>query len=187
MTRLDDLLGYEETPRRSGSDRGTVIKLVALLVGCVAVSWLITWVLRVYGVGVPFQFVLGTLLCLGALRGILVVLGPPSLPDTLKDAPWRPPAHPNSDDGVARAVSRWETRLEFGKQDADRFARVSRPAIIDIIDERLRLRHGVSRAHDPRRAEALLGPYLWAFVHQPVTRTLKPQEIATLVAQMEAL
>jgi hypothetical protein len=61
------------------------------------------------------------------------------------------------------------------------------PAVAGIVDERLRLRHAVNRNADPGRAEELCGRELWTFITVPATRPVSPNELATVVAQLEAL
>src|SRR6266540_222904 len=55
------------------------------------------------------------------------------------------------------------------------------------VDDRLRLRHGVDRQRDPKRARELLGEQLWAFVAEPVTRAPDPRQLAALAEQIEHL
>ncbi len=61
------------------------------------------------------------------------------------------------------------------------------PLIADLVDERLRQRHGLTRDGDPERARALLGDPLWKLLEKPVKRTPAPRELAAIVAQLEKL
>jgi hypothetical protein len=110
------------------------------------------------------------------------------LPDTLRDTQTRkPPDRIPDSDGVYRAVRRWGSRLDWTASDTRRFAQTVQPAIASVVDERLRLAHGVMRSADPERARALCGPELWSFITTPAARPVRPNELAAIVAQMEAL
>jgi hypothetical protein len=102
-----------------------------------------------------------------------------------------PPARTHGDgwyegsDGLSRAVMRWETRLEWTSTERKRFA-ARMPALIgELADERLRQRHGITRASHPDRAKEICGPALWAFIEQPVTRLPSPREVAEVVTELE--
>lgn len=186
MTRLPR---HHKEPVRVGHPRRSPWVRVAIgVVLCFATAAVLHVIFTIMGVGAPYLFVVSLLLCLAALRGVLGSVAAPPLPRTLRDAP-APPAHREGipEDGIRVAVSRWETRLDWTRQDITRFASIAWPAFVDIVDERLRLRHGTSRTDDPVRARELLGPELWTFVHEPVSRSLTPQDMAALVARMEAL
>ncbi len=187
MTRLDDLLTYEDEPRRRRSDRGLAYRIGSSVVVCAAGSWAIWLVLRQVRVGAPYVFVAGAVVTLVVLRAILRWVAAPDLPPTLRDVPKPRAPREMGNDGMQTAVRRWEARLEWTHRDLRRFASVVQVAFADIVDERLRLSHGISRQSDPVRAEQLVGPQLWKFLHEPINRSATPQEIAVLVAQMEAL
>ena len=188
MTRLDDLLTYDDEPRRRGGQRGIAYRIGSSLMVCAGVSWLLWWFLRDVGVGAPYVFVAGLVVTLVALRGILNGVAAADLPATLRDVPKPTRAQPEpGNDGMRDAVRRWESRLEWTRQDGRRFASVVQPAFVDIVDERLRLSHGISVAGDPARAQQLIGPQLWTFLHEPIKRSATPQEFAVLIEQMEAL
>jgi hypothetical protein len=188
MTRLDDLLTYEDEPRRRRSDHGLVYRIGSSVAVCAAGSWAIWLLLRQVRVGAPYIFVLGAVATLIVLRAVLRWVAAVDLPPTLRDVP-KPRRAPQEfgNDGMQSAVRRWEARLEWTHKDIRRFASVVQVAFADIVDERLRLSHGISRVSDPARAEQLVGPQLWKFLHEPINRSATPQEIAVLVAQMEAL
>jgi hypothetical protein len=61
------------------------------------------------------------------------------------------------------------------------------PVLAELTDERLRLRHGITRATDPRRARELLGDPLWAALHDRGRRTPKAREFETYVDVLERL
>src|SRR6266508_1444486 len=84
-------------------------------------------------------------------------------------------------------VRRWVGRLGQVEGDPEGFNRAMRPVVVALVDERLRLRHGVDRQRDPKRARELLGEQLWAFVAEPVTRAPDPRQLAALAEQIEHL
>ena len=186
MTRLDDLLGYDVPARRR--TRSTANRLTRNAIGAALISVAVVYAVRLAGGDLPYLMVFVTTFSFVLLFEILRRLRPPELPHVLRNAPEsryiRPPIEY---DGCYRAVRRWAARLEWTEDDVRRFATIVQPAMVDIADERLRLRHSIIRAKDPERARALCGPQLWQFLTVPVTRPLHPHEIATVVAQMEAL
>ena len=127
------------------------------------------------------------------LRGALRWIDPRRLPDTLV----RPSGELISEDqvdaatrdGLVTATTRWDNRLSWVRlqNDKGQFARSVQPRLIELVDERLRVRHGVVRGADPVRARALLGEQLWAFVTTPVPKNPTPRELAGLITLMEAL
>ena len=92
-------------------------------------------------------------------------------------------------DGLVTATSRWDNRLSWVKthHDKGQFARTVQPRLVEIVDERLRVRHGVVRAADPAAARAVLGEQLWTFVTTPVPKNPTPREVAGLISLMERL
>lgn len=188
MTRLDDLLGYDDAPRRPRRTLAPRAKIVLRIVLPFVIAYLLHNFLRVrFQVDVPYVFLASTLVCLEALRAILSRLKPLPLPAGLRDAPSAPSGRGSDIDGIGESVMRWTTRLDWHAEDFRRFEQMVKPALVDIVDERLRVAHGVSRAGDPQRARAIVPAPLWSFIHEPMTHNMNPQEIATLVAQMEAL
>jgi hypothetical protein len=92
-----------------------------------------------------------------------------------------------ADDSLRAAVRRWERNLDRAHGDADLYARNVLPVLAELADERLRLRHGITRATDPRRARELLGDPLWAALHDRGRRTAKSNELETYVNALERL
>jgi len=96
--------------------------------------------------------------------------------------------HFGGTDSLRTAVRRWEHRLEWSQSDTERFSRNVLPVLAELTDERLRLRHGITRASDPRRARELLGDQLWqALESPPGRRTPKRQELDSYVETLERL
>jgi hypothetical protein len=90
-------------------------------------------------------------------------------------------------DALRAAVRRWERTLDRAHADPDLYSRNVLPVLAEMADERLRLRHGITRATDPRRARDLLGDPMWAALHDPGRRTAKTRDIETFVDVLERL
>lgn len=90
-------------------------------------------------------------------------------------------------DGMVAAVRRWDRRLDWGSTAPERFSHTVPGRVGDLVDERLRQRHGFTRASDPARARALLGEAVWSFLHEPATHVPTPAQLAQLVTRMEKL
>ena len=184
MSLLDDMLGYDDQPGRKKKSPARRITMAVLVIAGGSVA--INSILHLTGIGAPYGLIVATITCIVLLRGILVALAVQPVPKTMRDAPPSNPV-PAVADGVRDQANRWASRLEWTKGDLRRFGHVVQPAMTDLVDERLRLHHGVTRAADPSRSRAIMGEDLWKFVHEPVARSLNPKEMAALVAQMEAL
>jgi hypothetical protein len=188
-TRLDDLLSFDEPPRRGRTGRRRSARTLLLgrfLVGMVPAT--VLWeLLRHNAVGIPYLLVAVVVAVLACLRALLDRLGEEELPATLRDTPPRVAPHISPSDGIRTAAGRWEMRLEWTYDDLPRFASVVQQAVAEMVAERLRLRHSVSLRDDPQRARELVGPQLWAFINEPVSRPMRPPELAALVTRMEQL
>jgi len=90
-------------------------------------------------------------------------------------------------DSLRAAVRRWERNLDRAHADAEMYARNVLPVLAELTDERLRLRHGITRASDPRRARELLGDPLWAALHDGGRRTARTRDLETYVDALERL
>ena len=88
-------------------------------------------------------------------------------------------------DGMLNAVRRWDRRLDWGATALERFNHTMPGRLGELVDERLRQRHGITRASDPVRARSVLGEDLWTFLHQPVKHVPTPQQVAAVVGAME--
>src|SRR5262249_58540191 len=121
-------------------------------------------------------------ICLAVVAMIEIIrrLSPPQVPEALRDTQVVKPEPGMPDaDGTYRAVRRWVQRLDWSRDDMQRFVTRVRPAIVELVDERLWLRHAISRATGPERAPALCGPELWGFIPVPVTRAISPDQTPT--------
>lgn len=189
-TRLDDLLRYENPePRRRSNAFGAWL---AKACGYSALFSGLLWVaLRAGGLSIPFLLLFAGALALFGLHRVAGQVAPPP-PD---EDPVRTAAQEEVDgalywplvDGLWAAVSRWDNRLEWTYRDPARFDSLVRPLVGELVDERLRQRHGITRASDPQRARVMLGDPLWTFLVTPVTRSPTPRDLAAIVAHLEAL
>lgn len=201
---IDDLLGYEEEPAAAEEVRRRRFSwkwLIGSLLLAAGLAWSAVLVARMFGVGLPqlvtFASIFALLTLLRVLRGVA--------PQRLRPGRERPDADGRAEsrrsalsmperldrrsaqDGAVTAASRWETRLSWTQSDPERFAKVVLPALTELVDERLRQRHGFTRATDPGRARELLGDPLWTFLADVPKKSPTPREFAALLAQLEAL
>jgi hypothetical protein len=182
---IDELLGSpsaDEPPRPSAS--GDSSRLIAKGLFAAALLTAVGMaVLKAARLAAPLWFVFAVA-C--ALVAVVIAVGRvrPPLPAR---AAGRHHAHDAPADGLRHAVRRWESRLDSCHGDTAAFHRKVLPALGELVDERLRQRHGITRAGDPARARALLGESLWTFLAGPVRRPPDPRELANLIAWMERI
>jgi hypothetical protein len=144
--------------------------------------------LRSRGISVSVLLIVAAFVALRLLMLAVSEVAPPPLP--------RRAARHGEEDGDYRwagtdtlrvAVRRWEQRLDWSQQDPERFSRNVLPVFAELTDERLRLKHGITRASDPRRARELLGEPLWEFLDDPGRRALKARDLSTYVEALEKI
>ncbi|MDG4821013.1 hypothetical protein O7635_03990 [Asanoa sp. WMMD1127] len=192
QTLIDDLFTFEEDDEpgplteRSGTDLRWWIK--AIVVGA-ALAAVAVFGLRLFGYTVPIAAVVGVMVALIALRRVTSALAPVQLtrnrrraPSTTEDGTY----NFSDRDALRTVVGRWERLLQRAGNDAGS-ARAVHRTIVEVADERLRQRHGVTRAGEPERARALLGDQLWSYLGTPPTRNLAPRDAAAYVQQLERL
>jgi hypothetical protein len=190
---LDDLLRYEDdepTPHRQEAPpsryRWLVRPVVVALIGALS-GW---FILRLLGLAVPVTLIFMIVLAVQLLHRTLRWIDPRPLPSGLRQPTLAPDEETSAPaDGMRLAVARWDTRLSWVRMQHDphQFARTVQPRLVQLVDERLRLRHGLVRSADPARARAVLGDPLWTFMTTPVRTNVTPAELAALIRQMEEI
>jgi hypothetical protein len=190
---LDEMLRYEDdepTPHRAPAPpspyRWVIVPVVISAIGGL-VGWLL---LQFSGVAVPYPLLFIILLVVQLQRRTLRWLDPQPIPVGLREPIIEPAGDaPAPADGLQLAVARWDTRLAWVRMQRDphQFARTVQPRLIQLVDERLRLRHGVVRSTDRARARAILGDPLWTFMTTPVQASVTPTDLAQLIRQMEEI
>ncbi len=146
-------------------------------------------VLLPLGFKVPYPLLFSGFLALVVLRRALREVAAPvlrlgAMPAAVRDTRIDPTEVP---DGIQLALDRWKARLSLIERDPSRFMSNVRPRLAEIVDERLRQRHGVSRVSDPRRARELMGERLWMLLFSPLARAPNPGELAAVVDDMEKI
>jgi hypothetical protein len=148
-------------------------------------------VLRVLGLVSPFPMLIGGFLAVLLLRRVLRMVPVGEPPPAMYSAAWGVIDDDGGRfapiDGLVRAVQRWESRFGWTERDHVRYASAVRPRLVELVDERLRQRHGVTLRGDPARARELTGERLWTFLHAAVGHTPTPREVAAIVAEMEKI
>lgn len=192
---IDDLLGQEEEepaarPSRRRLPAGRWISTGLTAAGLTAVT-VVGLLLVSIEASIPAIFA-GWLALLLVRRATAQVAPPPPPRPTYA----RRGAGSADDDGMydwdaldslRGVIGRWENKLIWSQAESGRFAQGVHPDLGELVDERLRHRHGLTRASEPDRARALLGEPLWKFLTTPTKRPPAPRDLAAIVAQLEKL
>ena len=175
----------EEVVEKPRSRVGWILRNVALI----AVATVVTVAgLRSRVISVSVLLIVAAFVALRLLMLAVSEVAPPPLP--------RPAVRRGEDDGDYRwagtdtlraAVRRWEQQLDWSQREPDSFSRNVLPVLAELTDERLRLKHGFTRASDPQRAREVLGEPLWQFLDEPGRRTPKPRELSAYVEALEKI
>jgi hypothetical protein len=189
LTSIDDLLGGagagDEPAPRGTRQRSLHIRVIIVL-GVAALLTLPVFVLlRVFELEVPFYLLFGLALTLVMVWRYARELRPAPRSRQAGARPYDDQV--KLQDGVLLAISRWDTLLTWSAADAARFVRKVHPRLTDLVDERLRQRHGVTRQADPRKAKELLGEQLWTFLEAPPKRPPNARELDVIVNALERL
>jgi hypothetical protein len=142
-------------------------------------------VLRAGGYHAPLILIIAAFIGLRLILLAVAEVAPPPLPKR-RGGGSGSSSGPSSD-ALRAAVRRWERTLDRATADPDLYSRNVLPVLAEMADERLRLRHGITRASDPRRARELLGDPTWEALHDPGRRAGKARELDALVDALERL
>ena len=191
--RLDDLLGFEEdAPQRSESTDEAPWRLRAAF-QVLAITAVTYTLFRAFEWAPPYVLI-AAVAASGVLvrRAVSVVAESPRFRTReLVRAPRRGRGIESGwfegEDGVVRAVRRWSRRLEWGATAHERFSHAVPGRFREIVDERLRQRHGLTMASDPGRARQLLGEDAWTFLLEPARHIPTPRQVAEVVRRVESL
>ncbi|MFI7607175.1 hypothetical protein ACIBTV_18810 [Micromonospora sp. NPDC049366] len=192
---IDDLLTFEEDrTRRDERERGSRTgQAVRALAGVAAVVVVLVVGLRAVGLRVSLLILIAGVAAVFAVRRVVAALAPPPPPPPSAasraraaeagDGTW----NWNARDALRSAINGWEVPLDWSATRPERFTGTILPRLGELADERLRLKHGVTRDSDPVRARALLGERLWTFLETPPRRTPSPRDLAVIVAELEKI
>jgi hypothetical protein len=189
---IDDLLGGmaeggpESRPEPAATVRSGLLRAAVIAAGIAGAAYVVSIPM---GLKIPYILLFSVFFALLVLRRALTAVQAPRMtigaeppePATARIDPIRVA------DGIQLALGRWVTRLSWSERDPQRFLSVVRPRLAELADERLRQRHGVSRAEDPVRARELMGERLWMFLFSPSASAPSPRELAVMVDEMEKL
>jgi len=165
--------------------RSTTLRLVGNAVLIAAATTVTVAGLRAAGLSTSILLIVAAFTGLRLIMSAVSQVAAPRLPKRRSGAGAGPSTGPGVD-ALRTAVRRWEQNLSRAQADPDLYSRNVLPVLAELTDERLRLRHGITRASDPRRARELLGDSVWAALHQP-GRSPKAREIEVLVDALERL
>ncbi|MEU4527635.1 hypothetical protein OG400_10965 [Micromonospora ureilytica] len=191
-TSIDDLLAFEEEgapagPKARDSRWRPVLRSLAWAAALVAVLLV---GLRAVGLQVSLPVLIAGVLAVLAVRRVTALLAPPPPPPPARQAgAGEEDGSYNWDarDALRGAINQWERPLDWSSNRTERFTEVVLPRIGELADERMRLKHGVTRESDPARARVLLGERLWTFLETPPRRTPSPRDLAVIVAELESV
>ncbi|GIF75492.1 hypothetical protein [Asanoa siamensis] len=191
-TLIDDLFAFEEDdePGPLTARAGTGLRwwIKATLAGAAGAA-VVVFGLRIFGYTVPVAAVVGVIVALIGLRRVTSLLRPPQLTRNRRraGATAEDGSYNFADrDALRTVVGRWERLLQRAGND-NGSARAVHRTLVEVVDERLRQRHGLTRAGDPDRARDLLGEQLWAYLATPPTRNLAPRDAAAYIQSLERL
>ncbi|MER7004605.1 hypothetical protein ABT297_16365 [Dactylosporangium sp. NPDC000555] len=176
------------------------VRRLFVAVALTTVGWFVLWMT---GYVVSYPLVLLSIVAIQVMRQVLAQVHADELPAAVTGVGLEPVREPPergdrparrelrdaipSGDGIRLAVSRWDDRFVWGERDPGRFAAVVVPRFADLVDARLRQRHGITLAGAPEQARRLVGEELWQLLHYTPSRVPSPRDIASIVAKVEAL
>jgi hypothetical protein len=187
LTSLDDLLdrGSQEHRREGSALRRHLGWAVRATLTAAALGAALVVMLLVLGVELWYPLAAAAVLAALGLHRTVAGLRPATAGREVSDLERDP--RERDPDGLAPAVHRWHAQLRWDRSGLWRSGRSLRPDLAELVDERLRQRHGCTRASDPDRARRLLGERLWSYLADPAARTPSPRDLATMLTTVEEL
>ncbi|MEU0547393.1 hypothetical protein [Micromonospora sp. NPDC005979] len=188
---IDDLLTFEEERPRHDDGRpgGRAGRVFRALLGNAALVAVLVVGLRAVGLQISLAILIAGVFAVSAVRRVAAALAPPPAARSRTrlaqddDGTWNWGAR----DALRAAINGWELPLDWSTTRPERFTGVILPRLAELADERLRLKHSVTRESDPVRARALLGDRLWTFLETPPRRPPSPRDLAVIVAELEKI
>ena len=187
---LDDLFSSRDEPRAEeveavGRSRSPALRIAGNALLIAAATTVTVAGLRAAGMRTSILLIVAAFTGLRLIMLAVSEVAPPALPK-------RPSGSAASSSGphgdaLRAAVRRWEQNLSRAHADPDLYSRNVLPVLAELTDERLRLRHGITRVTDPRRARELLGDPLWAALHNPGRQVARPRDLENYVDALERL
>ncbi len=194
ITRLDDLFKADDSPLpRALPARQDREWLVGAGLQTFLASAVVYTLLHLVDRRLPYPLILAV--CLGAVlirRAVRLAREPlwPRAGDLVRPVEVRrrrePGAWYEGGDGMASAIRRWDRQFTWGLASGPRFANTAGPRLGELVDERLRQRHGITRAADPARARELVGEKVWALLG-PLERAPTHRQIMAALADLDRL
>jgi hypothetical protein len=185
---IDELLQHVEEPDRPPRRKRTGVVRAVLLAAALAA--LTVFGLRLIGLDLSPVGAFAGFLALLLIRRVTSRLAPPAPPRQARRRPTLRPAGPDGGtdrDALQSAVRGWEQRLAWTDGKPGAAMRTVLPRLRDLADERLRLRHGVTRASDPDRARELLGEPAWSLLAGSIDRTPTLTDYAAVASGLEKI
>lgn len=187
---IDDLLssptdGAEQPIRPPRPPRPRKLRALSLVAFAAAWTTLGFLALRVKGLSMPLPLLFAVALTFMIVWRLARGLKP--VHRSRQAGRFQPEDRADIEDGLHAVITRWEKLLDWSHTDVDRYHRKVHPRLAELVDERLRQRHGISRAADPHRARTLLGDPLWTFLTVPARRPPPPRELDVIVNALERL
>jgi hypothetical protein len=187
---LDELFGMtaapagRETAPKTRGRRSPGIRIAGNVALVAAATVVVVAALRAGSVHISLLLVIAML---AGLRLVTMAAHAVRPPRAMKGGSGASSGSARAADSLRATVRRWERMLDKAHSDSDTYARNVLPVLGELADERLRLRHGLTRSSDPRRARELLGEQVWAVLSDSGRRGLKTRDLETYVQAMERL
>ena len=187
---LDELFSardepVEEAPEPVVKERSRALMILRNALLVIAATVVTVAALRAGGLRISVLLVVVFFIGLRLVLFAVSEVAPPPLPK--RRSAGFAASREAGNDSLRLAVRRWERNLDRAHADAEVYTRNVLPVLAELTDERLRLRHGITRQSDPRRARELLGDPLWAALHDPGRRHPKSRELEAYVDTLERL